>query len=118
CTTLERAGYRVHAANDGVQALESYAAAGEPFHLVLSDVVMPRMTGFDLVRHLLGRDPQVNVLFTSGHIPAGYAQEDFAGRDFDPLPKPFRPDGLLRAVRTALDRPRPANRGLAVTHQP
>jgi DNA-binding NtrC family response regulator len=102
-------------ATDGVEALSAFEKSTEPFQLVLTDVVMPRMTGFDLARHLLARAPGVNVLFTSGHIPAGFAQEDFAGRDFELLPKPFRPDGLLRAVRTALDRaprgPEPASAG-------
>jgi DNA-binding NtrC family response regulator len=104
CTTLERAGYQVEPAIDGVQALASYANAKEPFRLVLSDVVMPRMTGFDLAERLLDRDPDVNVLFTSGHVPAGFIPESFAGRNFDLLPKPFRPEGLLRAVRAALDK--------------
>jgi CheY-like chemotaxis protein len=104
CTTLERAGYRVHSAADGAQALDSFAHAAEPFRLVLSDVVMPRMTGFDLAHRLLDQDPQVQVLFTSGHVPAGFMPENLAGRSFDLLPKPFRPEGLLRAVRAALDR--------------
>jgi signal transduction histidine kinase/CheY-like chemotaxis protein len=104
CTTLERAGYRVQPATDGPQALDSFASAAEPFRLVLSDVVMPRMTGFDLAQRLLDHDPQVQVLFTSGHVPAGFLPEDLAGRHFDLLPKPFRPEGLLRAVRAALDR--------------
>jgi signal transduction histidine kinase/CheY-like chemotaxis protein len=108
CTTLERAGYRVHSATDGAEALDSVAQAAEPFRLVLSDVVMPRMTGFDLAQRLLDRDPHVNVLFTSGHIPAGFVPEGFVGRTFDLLPKPFRPEGLLRAVRSALDRDAPA----------
>ena len=106
CSTLERAGYYVLAAADGAQALEAHTASREPIHLVLSDVVMPRMTGFDLARQLLRTNPNVNVLFTSGHIPLGFVQEDFAGHDFELLPKPFRPEGLLRAVRTALDRER------------
>jgi signal transduction histidine kinase/CheY-like chemotaxis protein len=109
CTTLEQAGYRVQPAADGDQALDSYTSAGEPFRLVLSDVVMPRMTGFDLARRLLDRDPHVNVLFTSGFPPAGSLPEGAGGRRFDLLPKPFRPESLLRAVRTALaargDRP-------------
>src|SRR5205807_5515213 len=53
CTTLERAGYQVQPAVDGVQALDCYCKAAEPFRLVLSDVVMPRMTGFDLAQRLL-----------------------------------------------------------------
>jgi signal transduction histidine kinase/CheY-like chemotaxis protein len=107
CATLRRAGYRVQAASDGPQALDSFTRAAEPFNLVLSDVVMPRMTGFDLARRLLVRHPHVNVLFTSGHVPPGGPREDFSGRDFELLPKPFRPDGLLRAVRSALDRGAP-----------
>jgi signal transduction histidine kinase/ActR/RegA family two-component response regulator len=102
CTTLERAGYRVHRATDGSQALDSYTAAAEPFRLVVSDVVMPQMTGFDLAQRLLDHDPRVNVLFTSGQIPIGFLPEDFAGRDFGLLPKPFRTDGLLQAVQAAL----------------
>jgi signal transduction histidine kinase/ActR/RegA family two-component response regulator len=103
-TALDQAGYRVQTAADGFAALDAFAHSAEPFQLVLTDVLMPRMTGFDLARRLLARAPGVKVLFTSGQIPAGFAQEDFAGRDFELLPKPFRPDGLLRAVRTALDR--------------
>jgi CheY-like chemotaxis protein len=102
--TLGRAGYRVKAAPDGGRALEQFAAATDPFHLVLADVALPHMTGFDLVRHLLARDPAVRVLFTSSYVPANPPGEEFGGRDFDLLPKPFRPDGLLRAVRAALDR--------------
>jgi signal transduction histidine kinase/CheY-like chemotaxis protein len=102
CTTLEGAGYRVQPAMDGDQALASYTAEGEPFRLVLSDVVMPRMSGVDLARRLLDRDPQVNLLFTSGHALSGSLPEGADGRRFDLLPKPFRPDGLLQAVRIAL----------------
>jgi two-component system cell cycle sensor histidine kinase/response regulator CckA len=104
CTTLEHAGYRVHGAAGGTQALDSFTTASEPFRLVLSDVVMPNMTGFDLAHRLLDHDPGVKVLFTSGQIPAGALPEDFASRDFGLLPKPFRTDGLLRAVHAALQR--------------
>jgi signal transduction histidine kinase/ActR/RegA family two-component response regulator len=104
-STLERAGYRVQAAPDGGRALEQFAAAPEPFHLVLADVALPHMTGFDLVRQLLSRAPNLRVLFTSSYVPANFPGDEFAGRDFDLLPKPFRPDGLVRAVQAALDRP-------------
>jgi signal transduction histidine kinase/CheY-like chemotaxis protein len=109
CSTLERAGYRVQAAVDGLQALDAFATADEPFQLVLSDVVMPRMSGFDLVRQLLHQNPNVSVLFTSGHVPTGFAGESWTGGNFDLLPKPFRPEGLLRAVQVALDRPAAGN---------
>lgn len=103
--TLERAGYRVQPAASGGEALERYAAAGpRGYELVLSDVVMPQLSGVDLARCLLDQDAEANVLFMSGQVSPDFVQNDlFRGR-FEVLAKPFRPDGLLRAVRTALDR--------------
>jgi DNA-binding NtrC family response regulator len=113
--TLEQAGYRVHTAADGAQAFDSYQAAGrEPFRLVVSDVVMPRMTGVDLARRLRDQDATLGVVFMSGQVGPNLPNEEFAGGPCDFLPKPFRPDGLLNAVRTALDRaarPVPAGAG-------
>ena len=103
--TLEQAGYRVHTAGDGREALDSYQAAGrEPFRLVVSDVVMPRMTGVDLARRLRNQDATLGVVFMSGQVGPSPPSEALAGGPCDFLPKPFRPEGLLNAVRTALDR--------------
>jgi signal transduction histidine kinase/CheY-like chemotaxis protein len=105
CATLERAGYRVEAATSAEEALTCYAtAAQDRFDLVLSDLAMPRVTGVDLARKLLTRDAQVRVLFMSGQAPNEPLRPDIASRGFDFLSKPFRPDGLLRAVRGAIDR--------------
>jgi DNA-binding NtrC family response regulator len=105
----------VHTAADGAQAFDSYQAAGrEPFRLVVSDVVMPRMTGVDLARRLRDQDATLGVVFMSGQVGPNLPNEEFAGGPCDFLPKPFRPDGLLNAVRTALDRaarPVPAGAG-------
>jgi two-component system cell cycle sensor histidine kinase/response regulator CckA len=104
-TTLERAGYRVHSTGCGSEALAAYTASTpEPFRLVLSDVLMPRMSGVDLARRLLHHDAGVNLLFMSGHISTEFAQENFGNWNFELLQKPFRPDGLLQAVRNALER--------------
>lgn len=105
CTTLERAGYRVRPASGGDEALQAYTApGGEPFELVLSDVLMPRMSGVDLARNLLHHDADVKLLFMSGHVSPDFARENFGNWQFDLLTKPFRAEGLLRAVRSALDR--------------
>jgi CheY-like chemotaxis protein len=103
CATLQQAGYRVQSASGGAEALATYAGAGQTgFGLVLSDVVMPRISGIDLARQLLSQDANVNVLFMSGQVTADFAPADcFPGR-FELLLKPFRPEGLLRAVRKAL----------------
>jgi DNA-binding NtrC family response regulator len=102
CTTLEQAGYQVHPASDGMAALDSFNTAKEPFRLLLSDVRMPRMTGFELAQQLLDRNPSLTILFTSGHVPMECVPEPLAGRHYNFLPKPFRSECLLTAVRSAL----------------
>jgi DNA-binding NtrC family response regulator len=104
-TTLQRAGYQVQTASSGSEALNSYtSAAHEPFHLVISDVLMPRMTGVDLARRLRTQDASVNLLLMSGQTSADLSEEDLPGGSPDFLAKPFRPEGLLSAVRSALER--------------
>lgn len=103
--TLERAGYRVQAVGSAGEALDRYTTAGpDPFRLVVSDVLMPGVNGVDLARRLRGHDPEVRVLFMSGHVGPDFPRTDLEGWQFELLPKPFRVDGLLRAVRGALDR--------------
>jgi CheY-like chemotaxis protein len=112
CATLERAGYRAQGATSAEEALAQYvAAAPERFRLVLSDVIMPKVTGVDLARRLLSHDPDVRALFMSGQTTSDFTRLDFAANRFEFLSKPFRPEGLLRAVRGAIERaPAPATR--------
>ena len=117
--SLERAGYRIDRKNSGEAALESYCAeTADPYRLVLTDVLMPGIGGVDLVRRLMKRDPAVRVLWMTGQASPDFTQQDFAGRDFEFLSKPFGPDHLLRAVRTALDRPAPASCGARRSGEP
>jgi signal transduction histidine kinase/CheY-like chemotaxis protein len=112
-STLERAGYRVQAVGSATEALDRYDSAGtDPFRLVLSDVLMPEVNGVDLARRLRGLNPDVRVLFMSGHVGPDFPRQELEGWQFELLPKPFRVDGLLRAVRGALDRT-PARRSTA-----
>ena len=105
CATLERAGYRAQGASSADEALVHYtSAAPDRFRLVLSDVVMPKVTGVDLAHQLLGCDPNVRVLFMSGQTTSDFPRPDFVSNRFEFLCKPFRPEGLLRAVRGAIDR--------------
>jgi signal transduction histidine kinase/CheY-like chemotaxis protein len=104
--SLEQGGFRVDALSNGEAALERYfAATSDPYRLVLTDVLMPGLNGVDLVHRLLKRDPGVHVLFMSAQVSADFTQQDFANYTFELVPKPFRPDHLLRMVRAAIDRP-------------
>jgi CheY-like chemotaxis protein len=111
--TLEQAGYCVEATDSPAHALATYASAAEPFRLVLSDVLMPHITGMDLAQRLLGQDANVNLLFMSGHVPSGVMKQYFTDKEFELLEKPFVPERLLGAVRDALarDARRGASRG-------
>jgi signal transduction histidine kinase/ActR/RegA family two-component response regulator len=103
CMILEKAGYHVQGASGGAEALDSCLAASEPFRLVISDIIMPGMNGIDLVRQLHDRDPKLKVLFISGQVPEALVRNDPLVQQFEVLSKPFRPEGLLRAVRAALE---------------
>jgi DNA-binding NtrC family response regulator len=96
---LQRQGYRVLSAANGGEALLQLEEYRDPVHLVLTDVVMPRMGGTELVERLGRLRPEMRVLFMSG-----YADRPLA-RDRALLEKPFTPDGLVRKVREVLDAP-------------
>ena len=104
-TSLQRGGYRVDGVASGEAALERYFNhGGDPYRLVVTDVVMPGIGGVDLVHRLLKRDPAAQVLFLSAHVSSDFTLHDFANLGFELLPKPFRADHLLRAVRSSIDR--------------
>jgi two-component system cell cycle sensor histidine kinase/response regulator CckA len=108
---LEQSGYRVQAFQSGVKALEAYASAGaDPFTLVLTDVVMPELGGVELAHRLLRHDPSARVLFMSGYVSDDFLRNDFAGRQFALVNKPFRLEDLLSAVRSAVGRSPQARR--------
>jgi signal transduction histidine kinase/FixJ family two-component response regulator len=101
---LERAGYRVEAVASGEAALDAYQKGrNDPFRVVVTDVLMPGLDGLDLAQRLLNRDPSVRVVLMSGQTSADSVCGRLSGATFDLLRKPFRPAGLLRAVRAALD---------------
>jgi CheY-like chemotaxis protein len=99
---LERAGYRVSTANDGVEALER-VAADRP-DLILSDITMPRLDGIELVRRLKG-DPETEaipvVMLTAKAQDEDHFEAERSGADRY-LHKPFHPLGLLEMIRDTL----------------
>lgn len=98
---LERAGHQVILAESSPHALR-LAREGGRFDLVLTDVVMPEMSGPELAARLSEHDPSLPVLFMSGY-PDRIDQEGTLDPDAPFLAKPFTPDGLIEAVRRVLD---------------
>jgi len=102
---LREHGYKVMEARDGVEALEvAEASAGEPIHLLLTDMVMPRMGGSELAARFRERRPHTRMLFTSGYTEHLLAQQDGGEPDVQFIQKPFMPLDLVRKVREVLDR--------------
>ena len=103
---LERAGYQVLAATNGVEALDLLSASSEvPLDLVLTDVVMPRMGGRELAGHIARIRPTARLLFMSGYTDDDVLQRGVIadGRQF--LAKPFSPDELLERVAEVMSEP-------------
>lgn len=97
---LEIKGYAVLEACQGVEALEVLQASGRPVDLVLTDVVMPHMSGADLVDRLRKDHPAMKVIFMSGYTGANNAaihrSLEMPGVAF--LQKPFRLNALISQV--------------------
>lgn len=103
-TVLERAGYRTILAADGEAALEAAAAAPE-LDVVVTDVVMPKMSGGDLARRLRELRPELPVVFMSGYS-AGMLEGQLPDDDeVHLLDKPFTGSDLVAAVARALGGP-------------
>ena len=92
-------GFNIKEASDGVEALK-VAAYAERIDLLLTDVIMPNMTGVVLAERLLLERPGVPVLYMSGYVEKSMVLAKHP--EFIFLQKPFTPDGLIVAVRQLL----------------
>ncbi len=103
--TLEEHGYTVLDARGSEEALALASAVPRPIHLLVTDVVMPRMSGRELAAALGRERPGLKVLFVSGYAPEAVARHGIldAGAPF--LSKPFTPEALLGRVRELLSAP-------------
>lgn len=104
---LTKGGYTVLAAADGLEALALVESHPGRIDLVVTDVIMPRMSGPELAARLRTRYPAIRILYVSGYTADQLRSQTAAlGADAALLAKPFTSDGLLRKVREVLDQPR------------
>jgi signal transduction histidine kinase/CheY-like chemotaxis protein len=98
---LESAGYTVLTAKDGTEALAIAEQSEEPIHLLLTDVVMPKMRGPELAKRLKGLRTKLRIVYMSGYLEYNRGNDDFLEDGFF-LQKPFSRDTLVLKVGEAL----------------
>jgi two-component system, cell cycle sensor histidine kinase and response regulator CckA len=100
---LEELGYRVKQADGAAAAIELCSLKGEPVDLVLTDVVMPHLSGRDLADRLQELLPGIRVVFMSGYTDDIVLRHGVAGERVHFIQKPFNPQALGAKVREALE---------------
>jgi hypothetical protein len=113
--TLERRGYRVLVASDGPEALELERQA-EHIDLLVTDLVMPQMSGMEVARRVLEKRPAMPVLFMSGYTDRSLQETEQLPADVDVMQKPFTSTVLAARVRNALDHGSPNLKRKSTSH--
>lgn len=99
---LRNYGYNVLLAKNGEEAIEVHRASG-PVDLVLTDVIMPQMTGPELMHELKQESKDLRCVLMSGYDHEQIQKHGVKDLGCDYLRKPFIPEALLRKVRHTLD---------------
>jgi two-component system, cell cycle sensor histidine kinase and response regulator CckA len=102
---LAKQGYTVIEAANGPEALAVFRELRRPVELLLTDIVMPRMSGRELAERLLRLQPGLKVMYMSGYMNEALVGTGTLGAGAKFLPKPLRPELLAAAVRELLDSP-------------
>jgi signal transduction histidine kinase/ligand-binding sensor domain-containing protein/CheY-like chemotaxis protein len=100
---LTRAGYHVLTAASGEAAMQIAADFDGRIDLLMTDVVMPGMSGRELAEQLVPRHPGMQLLYASGYTEDAIVRHGVSSLETAFLEKPFTPNGLLRKVREVLD---------------
>ncbi len=101
---LERLGYKVLRGANGTEAIAVGQKYAEQIDLLLTDVVMPGMSGAELAKKLVLQDPKMKVLFTSGYTDEAITRHGILDEGVSFIGKPYTPLALARKVREVLDK--------------
>ncbi|MBI1749114.1 MAG: MEDS domain-containing protein [Acidobacteria bacterium] len=104
---LEAQGYTALVARNGAEAVEMARRYGDSVRLVLTDVVMPEMSGRELATRLAESSPKLKVLFMSGYTDDAILRHGILQPEIAFLQKPFKREALVCKVREILDSPKP-----------
>jgi two-component system cell cycle sensor histidine kinase/response regulator CckA len=103
---LTECGYTVLPARDGIHALEVARSFPGSIHLLLTDIMMPRMGGLSLARSMSELRPEIRVVFMTGHAERDSSYREALRSGAESIQKPFSHEQLLRLIRHTLDAPR------------
>jgi CheY-like chemotaxis protein len=106
--TLEGGGFTVLSASDGAEAVGLYQQHGSTIDLVVSDIVMPRLNGFELLERIRADRPETKFLFITGFGDQFPELGELIKGDASVVEKPFLPSQLLRSVEDTLNQGRAA----------
>ncbi|MGH7230502.1 MAG: response regulator, partial [Nitrospiraceae bacterium] len=103
CRILRENGYTVYEARHGIEALLLDRAHTQTVHLLLTDVIMPQMSGPEVANQLKAVHPDLRVIYMSGYTDDAVVRHGVSEKGTHFLEKPFAPEALLQTVRGALD---------------
>ena len=101
---LRASGHEVDVAASGVEAL--MLLKQKTYDLLVTDLMMPEGSGFEVIQHLRKRRMMIPILICSGYVAEKGASKELEGFRFSALSKPFRPEALLNAVANLLAPPK------------
>ena len=102
-TILKKLGYKVLVADSGTAALEIFEGQPSSIDIVLTDVIMPHMSGGELAHKLRELNPRLKILFMSGYTDDMIASHGVLAGETQLIQKPFTAEALGRKLRAVLD---------------
>jgi DNA-binding response OmpR family regulator len=100
---FEEDGYRVVTASDGEEAVEIFRQKKNEIGIVLTDMGLPILGGWEMFEKLRGIDPNVKVILASGFVDAEMKNEVMKKGAKDFIQKPYVPAAILKRIRDVLD---------------
>ena len=102
-TSLQERGYNVIAAEDGIDAVNLFSQYKEKISLVICDMGLPKLGGWDVFKTMKEIQPDVRAIFASGYFDPAIKLEMIKGGAMDFIQKPYDPEEIVKQIRTALD---------------